>query len=104
LIYIAVGIVGGIATLIFLIWVYYSLKYPILRKEEPGFKYVYVENDGSARELSEEDQVYLTTIFHPTDGARPYIKSDYKQRTPDGRVEGFIERRRVPKKIAIKKL
>lgn len=102
-IYIVIGIIGLILILIFSIWIYYKLKYPPLRKEEPGFKYVYVEDDGSVREVSKEDEDYLNTQFHPTDGARPYIKLAYNQRTPDGRLSGFIERRRVPPRISISK-
>jgi hypothetical protein len=45
--------------------------------------------------------VYLSEIFHPNDGAKPYIKYRYKQLTPDGKIIGFIARRRVPAKIPI---
>jgi len=51
-----------------------------------------------------EEQKYLTTKFAPTDGARPYIKFNYKERTPDGRLSGFIDRRHVPKSITIQTL
>jgi hypothetical protein len=101
LIYIIAGIIGLIVILILFIWVYWHLKYPLLRKKEPGFQFVYVEDDGSVREVSKEDEDYLTKQFHPNDGARPYIKFSYRQRTPDGELSGFIDRRRVPKKIII---
>lgn len=61
-----------------------------------GFKYVHVENDGSVRELDKEEQDYLQEEFHPNDGARPYIKVNYWQRTPDKKLDGFLKRSRVP--------
>jgi hypothetical protein len=75
-----------------------------LRKNDGGFEYVSVEDNGTVRELSREEQGYLKEEFGPTDGARPYIKSNYKSRTPDGKIGGYIQRNRVPKKIEIIKL
>jgi len=103
-IYIIAGLIGLILLMVFSFVIYNYLKYPPLRKEEPGFKYVYVEDDGSVREVSKEDEDYLNTPFHPNDGARPYIKLGYKQRTPDGSLSGFIERRKVPKRTNIRKI
>lgn len=80
----------------------FYLKYFIpLRPEELGFEYVYVNEDGTVSELNEEDVEYLKTEFSPADGARPYIKSFYKQLTPDKKISGFILRKRVPKRIDI---
>jgi hypothetical protein len=67
-----------------------------------GFKYVYVDNDGSVRELDKGEQDYLQEEFHPNDGARPYIKTNYWQRTPDKKLHGFLKRSRVPWWIKIK--
>lgn len=102
-IYIIASVIGLIVILIFSLRAYFLIKYPLRRKKEPGFKYVYVEDDGSVREVSKKDEDYLNTQFHPNDGARPYIKWDYKQRTLDGRLSGFIERQRVPSRISIRK-
>ena len=80
----------------------FYLKYFIpLRPAEPGFEYVYVNEDGTVSELNEEDVEYLKAEFSPSDGARPYIKSFYKQLTPDKKISGFILRKRVPKRIEI---
>lgn len=68
-----------------------------------GFKYVYVETDGSVRELNKKEQDYLQEEFHPNDGARPYIKINYWQQTPDKKLHGFLNRSRVPWWITIKK-
>ena len=35
--------------------------------------------EGGARELHSEERDYLETRFHPTDGARPYVKRRYSQ-------------------------
>ena len=65
------------------------------------FKFVYVENDGTVRELDNEEIEYLQTKFEPTDGARPYVKFSYNQLTPDNKMYGFIERSKVPNDIQI---
>lgn len=72
------------------------------RKREPGFEFIYVEDDGSARELSEEEKEYLNTRFEPTDGGRPYIKHRYESRAPDRRLSGYLPRRQLPKRVPIK--
>lgn len=92
-------IISGIVLILGLI-VYLRFFVP-LRPKEPGFEYVYVNEDGTVSELNEEDVEYLETEFSPADGARPYIKSRYNQRTPDNKISGFILRRRVPKRIQI---
>ncbi|WP_109437025.1 hypothetical protein [Aquimarina sp. AU119] len=69
------------------------------KKEE--FEFVYVENNGTVRELDDEEIEYLQTEFQPGDGARPYIKNSYKQRTPDNKMHGFILRSNVPENIKI---
>ncbi|MFV5684852.1 hypothetical protein ACM55I_05350 [Flavobacterium sp. GB2R13] len=73
-----------------------------MRSKEKGFEFVYIENDGTVRELNEEEQGYLLEKFQPNDGARPFVKTRYKQLTSDGKISGFILRVRVPKKIEIK--
>jgi hypothetical protein len=67
-------------------------------------RFVYVEDDGTARELAAGEADCLNTSFHPTDGARPYIKARYKQLSPDGKIGGFLLRRKLPSKIQIRPL
>jgi hypothetical protein len=71
------------------------------RPKEPGFEYVYVNDDGNARELDEDERTYLLTKFHPADGNRPYIKSKYSVHTPDGKLRGYLWRRRLPKQVRV---
>jgi hypothetical protein len=62
---------------------------------------VYINEDGSARELTEGDKKYVDTQFSPLDGARPYIKSRYFERTPLGGFRGYLPRTEVPKGMPI---
>jgi hypothetical protein len=71
------------------------------RRNEPGFKFVYVNHDGSVRDLSPGEQAYLSEQFSAGDSGRPYIKSRYKSADGWGSQSGFIERRRVPSRITI---
>lgn len=64
--------------------------------------YVHVEDDGSARELSDDEKAYLSELFHPNDGGRPYIKNRYEDRAPDGRIGGFLLRRSLPAAMTVK--
>lgn len=60
------------------------------------YPYVYVNDDGSVRELHQEERIYLETPFHPADGARPYIKSSYNQKDGWGNLAGFCRRSKIP--------
>ena len=57
-----------------------------MKSEKEKFEFVYVENDGTVRELDNDEIEYLETEFEPSDGARPYIKSNYDQLTPDKKI------------------
>jgi hypothetical protein len=72
------------------------------RRPQAGFSHVYVNQDGSVRELSQGEQAYLSMKFDPFDGARPYIKSNYRSLDGWGSQSGNMERRRVPSIVAIK--
>ncbi|WP_298321406.1 hypothetical protein [uncultured Aquimarina sp.] len=98
--FITIGVVVG--AIILGIGIVYLRYFIPLRPQENGFEYVHVNDDGTVRELYKDEVEYLNEEFHPTDGARPYIKSRYKSLTPDKRMSGFIQRNRVPKKVEIK--
>jgi hypothetical protein len=63
--------------------------------------FVYVNQDGSVRELSRDEREYLSQDFHPGDSGRPYLKSSYESHDGWGSVSGFVLRKRVPRKIAV---
>jgi hypothetical protein len=66
------------------------------------FPFVYIEEDGTARELAPDEREYLSTEFHPADGGRPYVKSRYRERTPDGRLAGFLPRVFLPARTTVR--
>ena len=100
IILIIIGVVVGI--IILLIVIIYLRYFIPLRPKENGTEYVYVNNDGTVRELFNHEIEYLNEKFHPTDGNRPYIKNRFTSLTPHKRISGFIKRNRIPKKIRIK--
>ena len=89
------------AILLIVVVAYLGWKWGPRRAREPGFPFVYVNQDGSARELSPAEQSYLSEEFSGGDGGRPYIKWSYESRDGWGSKSGFIERRRVPARIVI---
>lgn len=71
------------------------------RPHDPGYKYVMVADDGSAREVTAVEQDFLETDFHPADGGRPYIKFRYEAVDGWGSLAGFLLRRQLPNEIQI---
>jgi hypothetical protein len=72
-----------------------------VRRRDQDFEFVYVNQDGSARELSPGERAYLSTEFSGADGARPYIKTTYESRDGWGSLSGFILRSGVPSRTVI---
>jgi hypothetical protein len=62
---------------------------------------VYVNQDGSVRELSRDEREYLSQAFHPGDGRRPYIKASYESQDGWGSVSGFLPRKRLPRHVVV---
>lgn len=76
----------------------------IVEKVQSGvapYPYVYVNVDGSARELHSDECDYLETPFSPGDGARPYVKGSYSQKNGWGEISGFLKRSELPSEIVI---
>ncbi|MHB8843139.1 MAG: hypothetical protein ACYC7L_00145 [Nitrospirota bacterium] len=83
----------AIAFIIYLTW-----RWRPRRPIEPGFKYVYVNQDGSVREVSPEERRHLLyDVGH--DG--PVFKGRYESRDAWGSQSGYIKRRRIPSRISI---
>jgi hypothetical protein len=68
---------------------------------KPSEVLIWVNVDGSARELTEADKKYVDTEFSPFDGARPYIKSHYQQRNGWGELSGYLHRKEVPDGVLV---
>ena len=104
---IVVEIIGAFLFVAIVIVLIAALRFSIQirprRGREPGFEYIYVEDDGSARELNTAERECISAEFLPGDGARPYIKLRYEELTPDGRLSGFLRRRRLPKGITVRR-
>jgi hypothetical protein len=66
-------------------------------------QFVWIDDDGTARELTDEEKDYLNTDFHPTDGARPNIKFKYDSLTPDGKMRGYLWRHELPLGMPVSK-
>ena len=65
------------------------------------YPYVYVNPDGTVRELHPKERQYLETPFHPADGARPYVKPSYDARNGWGDIEGFCPRSAIPEELRV---
>ena len=85
-----------IALVLVLILIWILIRSLPLRKRGSGFKYVYVDENRSVRELDSDERTYLNTKFHGSDGARPYIKSHFWSRTSDRKVSGYLRKVQVP--------
>jgi hypothetical protein len=68
---------------------------------KPSEVLIWINADGSARELSEAEKDYVDTDFSPFDGARPYIKSHYEQPNGWGELSGYLQRQQLPKDIPV---
>lgn len=90
-----------IIALIFIAILYLAWRICPRRRNESGFKYVYINQDGSARELCNAEREFLSIVFHGADSSRPYIKWGYPGRDGYGSLSGFLLRNRVPRRITI---
>lgn len=81
----------------------YSMYVKPRRPKEPGHAFVYVEKNGTVRELNADEELLLERNFYPGDPMMPYIKQTYSQLNEDGNPAGFIMRHKVPPNITIQK-
>ena len=65
------------------------------------FEYVFVNADGSVREVNRLERLYLSTRYHGSDGDRPFIKARYREKNGSGTLQGFCLRRRIPRGLPI---
>jgi hypothetical protein len=57
---------------------------------------IYINVDGSARELTDDEKTYVDMHHHLADGNRPYIKSSFDARNGWDRISGFLRRKYLP--------
>jgi|ERR1700683_46509 hypothetical protein len=60
------------------------------------YAYIYVNADGTPRELHASERAYLETEFKLGDGAMPYIKDSYDERNGWGELSGYLKRKALP--------
>ena len=60
------------------------------------YPYIYVNDDGTARELHVGERAYLETEFKGGDGAMPYVKDRYEERNGWGELNGYLARASLP--------
>jgi hypothetical protein len=60
------------------------------------YPYIYVNADGTARELHTSERAYLETEFKGGDSAMPYIKDSYEGRNGWGEISGYLKRAALP--------
>ena len=77
------------------------IEIPLRKWRESAFDYVYVDDNGNARELNAAEEEYVTTAIFPDDDADQYIKPQYESVTRDGRLGGYLRRRQLPRQIPI---
>jgi hypothetical protein len=65
------------------------------------YPYIYVNADGTARELHQAERDYLEEAFSPMDGARPYVKGNFNARDGSDSIKGYCHRSEVPSNIPI---
>jgi hypothetical protein len=71
------------------------------RERKPSEVLVFIDEEGIAYELNDDDKTYVDTWFAPADGARPYIKSRYAERNGWKNLRGYLSRTKVPAGITI---
>ncbi len=60
------------------------------------YPYIYINADGTARELHAGERAYLETEFKGGDGAMPYVKDSYEERNGWGEISGYLKRAALP--------
>jgi len=65
------------------------------------YPYVYVEANGSVRELHANERAYLEELFSPGDGNFPYVKHAYETKDGWGNIAGYCLRSAIPQNLKI---
>ncbi len=60
------------------------------------YPYIYVNADGTARELHASERAWLETEYTLGDGAAPRVKDSYDDRNGWGELNGYLERAALP--------
>lgn len=100
-----IKLVAAIVVMVFAIVIGFGLwrlvEIPMRRWRESTFDYVYVDDEGNARELNPAEDEYIATALFPSGDAGQFIKSRYESLTPEGRLCGYLRRRQLPRRISV---
>ena len=81
-----------------------SRKFAVVSAREAAlspYPYVYMEKDGSARELHPDERKSLEEEFEGGDGNRPYVKKHHDSRDGWGSLAGFCRRDALPASLSV---
>lgn len=73
---------------------------PVLFRTITPEDYVFVEDDGSSRELTPVEAAYLMSPFSEDEDEWPEVKASYDELSWDGKMGGFLARKLLPSEIA----
>jgi hypothetical protein len=62
----------------------------------PLYPYIYINADGTARELHAGERAWLETEYKGGDGAMPYVKDRYEERNGWDELNGYLKRAALP--------
>ncbi|MFZ3226567.1 MAG: hypothetical protein WA230_13800 [Xanthobacteraceae bacterium] len=62
----------------------------------PLYPYIYINADGTARELHAGERAWLETEYQGGDGAMPSVKDSYEERNGWGEISGYLKRAALP--------
>ena len=60
------------------------------------YPYIYINADGTARELHPNERAWLETEYTLGDGAAPRVKDSYQERNGWGEIRGYLKRAALP--------
>jgi hypothetical protein len=93
-------VVIGLATVIgFGLW--RVVEIPLRRWRASTFDYIYIDDDGNARELNAAEDEYIATALFANGDADQFIKPSYESLNREGRLHGYLKRRQLPRRIPV---
>lgn len=72
-----------------------------MKASEFDKNFVYVNQDGSVRELTGDERQYLSQEFAPDDSGRPYVKQSFESQDGLGSISGFLHSSKLPQHVLV---
>src|ERR1043166_4814720 len=104
-----IGIVIKLISIVFLMVFAFAIGFglwrvieiPLRKWRAATFDYGYVDEDGNGRELNAAEEEFVSTAIFLNDDTDRYIKSEYESLPANGRLAGYLQRRRLPRQIPV---